>query len=98
MHADIAAFDALPNTSQLAVALTGGAVQLRYLPPTKQVRKERPVAPKPGNFRVFKPQKPGKRERWNQRLTKFEYGEALDLTVGMIDELDRILDNLILPL
>lgn len=98
MHADIVAFDALPDASQLAVALIGGAVQLRYLPPTKLAKKERPVPQMPANFKVFKPQKPGKRERWNQRLAKFEYGEALDLAleespavaVGMIDELDRV--------
>jgi U3 small nucleolar RNA-associated protein 15 len=98
MHLNIVAFDALPDASKLAVALIGGAVQLRYLPRAQMVRKERPVAQMPANFRVFKPQKPGKREIWNQRLAKFEYGEALDLAleespavaVGMIDELDRV--------
>ena len=98
MHSDIVAFDGLPDASQVAVALTNGVVQLRYVPQVVKVTKEKPNVQMPANFRVFTPQKPEKRERWNQRLAKFEFAEALDLAleekpeiaVGMIDELDRL--------
>jgi len=100
VHSDITAFDSKPDASAIAIGLAGGVVQLKYVTPKQtEVLEKAPQATMPANFRVFKPQQSKKKEKWNQRLKKFEFAEALDLTlkeedpsivIGMIDELDRV--------
>ena len=102
MHNDITAFDCKHDASSFVVALTGGIVQIKYLinnenDNNKDIDSNLPTMP--SNFRLFQRTKSNKKERWNQRLRKFEFAEALDLTlkendpsiiIGMIDELDRL--------
>lgn len=99
MHSDIVSFDALPDATKFACALSGGVVQIRHLPAIRPGKVERPQVQMPANFRVFKPPVNQRKEKWNQCLLRFEFAEALDyalkesdpaIGIGMIDELDRL--------
>jgi U3 small nucleolar RNA-associated protein 15 len=100
VHNDIAAFDALPDASAIAIALAEGVVQLKFAPAEIEQRgKEEQELPMPANFRVFRREPPKREASWNRALRKFNVVDALDLVletgdsaeiVGMIDELDRL--------
>jgi hypothetical protein len=100
VHTDIAAFDARPDASAIAIGLAEGVVQLKFAPAeTEETAKVEPMLPMPANFRVFKREPPKREASWNRALRKFNVVDALDLVlqtgdapevVGMIDELDRL--------
>jgi U3 small nucleolar RNA-associated protein 15 len=100
VHTDVAAFDARPDASAIAIALAEGVVQLKFAPvEAENEAKEQAMLPMPANFRVFKRDPPKREASWNRALRKFNVGDALDLVietddaaeiVGMIDELDRL--------
>lgn len=86
---DITAFDALPDASAIAIALTGGIVQLKYIDPEKkQIENEAdPSLEMPLNFRVFGSQSTTDehhnqiKKKWNVELRKFNVSQALDLVL-----------------
>lgn len=104
LHSDIVAFDALPDCSAIAVAMSGGVLQMKYAKKEEIIEKKAESLSFPANFRVFKRQTPEKENKyrytpWNRSLRKFEFRDALDEVivsrdapqiVGVIDELDKL--------
>ncbi|OHS93417.1 hypothetical protein TRFO_11841 [Tritrichomonas foetus] len=101
IYNDITSFDALPDASAVAIALTGGIVHVKYASPEiTETAKAEPTLTMPANFRVFNQFVPNKKlTGWNRELKQFNFPEALDLVlkendppliVGMLDELDRL--------
>lgn len=106
LHSNITAFASMPDASSVAIALTGGILQLKYKSESDDNltnRRDQSVT-MPANFRVFSQNSNVDinsqiKKKWNTHLRKFEVVEALDLVlrendpplvVGMIDELDRL--------
>jgi U3 small nucleolar RNA-associated protein 15 len=100
LHSDVAAFDARPDGSGIAIALSEGIVQMRFM--STEIERDAKIGetlPMPANFRVFKREPPKREAPWNRALRKFNVADALDRVlengdnaeiVGLIDELDRV--------